>query len=240
MTDDSALEALVAAAVERFGEVTILVNNAGGGGPKPFDMPMRDFVWAYQLNVLGVSSVPDLRAPHGSGRRRRDSQQMIESYKLNTIAAMRMTAACRPYLLKAANASITNSGSMVGVLPAFDFLVVLGGEGRAQPPDARPRALLREAGADQLRADRYRADARLRRGWPRREGPIRAHASQQPHRPRRFAAGRGERVPVARFAGRIVGERADDSRVRPSARSPAARESGRATSPGRGGRPRTS
>ena len=48
--------------------------------------------------------------------------EMIESYKLNTIAAMRMTAACRPYLLKAANASITNSGSMVGVLPAFDFL----------------------------------------------------------------------------------------------------------------------
>ena len=48
--------------------------------------------------------------------------EMIESYKLNTIAAMRMTAACRPHLLKASNASITNSGSMVGVLPAFDFL----------------------------------------------------------------------------------------------------------------------
>jgi NAD(P)-dependent dehydrogenase (short-subunit alcohol dehydrogenase family) len=47
---------------------------------------------------------------------------MVESYKLNTISSMRMTAACRPYLLKAKNASITNSGSMVGVLPAFDFL----------------------------------------------------------------------------------------------------------------------
>ena len=35
---------------------------------------------------------------------------------------MRMTAACRPHLLKAKNATITNSGSMVGVLPAFDFL----------------------------------------------------------------------------------------------------------------------
>ena len=54
VTDDSALEALVAAAVERFGKVTILVNNAGGGGPKPFDMPMKDFVWAYQLNVFSV------------------------------------------------------------------------------------------------------------------------------------------------------------------------------------------
>jgi NAD(P)-dependent dehydrogenase (short-subunit alcohol dehydrogenase family) len=49
-------------------------------------------------------------------------EDMIDSYKLNTIAAMRLTAACRPHLLKAANATITNSGSMVGVLPAFDFL----------------------------------------------------------------------------------------------------------------------
>jgi NAD(P)-dependent dehydrogenase (short-subunit alcohol dehydrogenase family) len=48
--------------------------------------------------------------------------EMIASYKLNTISAVRMTTACRPYLLKATNASITNSGSMVGILPAFDFL----------------------------------------------------------------------------------------------------------------------
>lgn len=47
---------------------------------------------------------------------------MIESYKLNTLSAMKMVAACRPHLLKAENATITNSGSMVGVLPAFDFL----------------------------------------------------------------------------------------------------------------------
>lgn len=49
-------------------------------------------------------------------------EDMIESYKLNTLSAMNMTAACRPYLLKAENPSITNSGSMVGVLPAFDFI----------------------------------------------------------------------------------------------------------------------
>jgi len=48
--------------------------------------------------------------------------EMIESYKLNTLSAMRMTAACRPYLLQATNATITNSGSMVGAVPAFDFL----------------------------------------------------------------------------------------------------------------------
>lgn len=47
---------------------------------------------------------------------------MIESYKLNTLSAMKMVAACRPHLLKASNPTITNSGSMVGVLPAFDFL----------------------------------------------------------------------------------------------------------------------
>jgi NAD(P)-dependent dehydrogenase (short-subunit alcohol dehydrogenase family) len=49
-------------------------------------------------------------------------EDMIESYKLNTISAMRMTAACRPHMLEATNATITNSGSMVGALPAFDFL----------------------------------------------------------------------------------------------------------------------
>lgn len=49
-------------------------------------------------------------------------EDMVESYKLNTLSAMRMTAACRPHLLEAENATITNSGSMVGVTPAFDFL----------------------------------------------------------------------------------------------------------------------
>lgn len=49
-------------------------------------------------------------------------EDMIESYKLNTLSAMRMTATCRPYLLEAENATITNSGSLVGVLPAFDFI----------------------------------------------------------------------------------------------------------------------
>lgn len=47
---------------------------------------------------------------------------MIESYKLNTLSAMHMTAACRPYLLAASNAAIVNSGSLVGTMPAFDFI----------------------------------------------------------------------------------------------------------------------
>jgi NAD(P)-dependent dehydrogenase (short-subunit alcohol dehydrogenase family) len=51
-----------------------------------------------------------------------DPEEMVQSYRLNTISGMRMTAACREHLLRAKNPSITNSGSMVGVLPAFDFL----------------------------------------------------------------------------------------------------------------------
>ncbi len=49
-------------------------------------------------------------------------EDMLESYKLNTLSALRVTAACRPYLLAARNPAIINSGSMVGVLPAFDFI----------------------------------------------------------------------------------------------------------------------
>ncbi|MGM0583922.1 MAG: SDR family oxidoreductase [Pseudomonadota bacterium] len=49
-------------------------------------------------------------------------EDMLESYKLNTLSAMQMTAACRPHLLKAENPTVTNSGSLVGVLPAFDFI----------------------------------------------------------------------------------------------------------------------
>lgn len=50
------------------------------------------------------------------------ADEMIESYRLNTISAMQMTRACRPHLLQAGNAAVINSGSMVSVAPAFDFL----------------------------------------------------------------------------------------------------------------------
>lgn len=50
------------------------------------------------------------------------NEQMIESYKLNTLSALRMIEAAAPHLKKAKNPSITNSGSMVGILPAFDFI----------------------------------------------------------------------------------------------------------------------
>jgi 7-alpha-hydroxysteroid dehydrogenase len=40
VTQEQDLAAAVELAVDAFGSLTILVNNAGGGGPKPFDMPM--------------------------------------------------------------------------------------------------------------------------------------------------------------------------------------------------------
>ena len=71
VTKEDDLSASVDAAVKAFGNLTILVNNAGGGGPKPFDMPMSDFEWAYQLNVFSLFRLTQLSAPHmqksGSG-----------------------------------------------------------------------------------------------------------------------------------------------------------------------------
>lgn len=46
----------------------------------------------------------------------------IASYKLNTISAYRMSMACLPYLEKAKNATITNSGSFSSATPAYDIL----------------------------------------------------------------------------------------------------------------------
>ena len=54
VTKSEQLDAAVTVAVETFGRLTLLVNNAGGGGPKPFDMAMNDFRWAYELNVFSL------------------------------------------------------------------------------------------------------------------------------------------------------------------------------------------
>lgn len=63
VTKEEDRAALVERAVTTFGKVTILANNAGGGGPKPFDMPMADFEWAYQLNVFAPFRLMQLCAP---------------------------------------------------------------------------------------------------------------------------------------------------------------------------------
>ncbi len=64
VTVEDDLKASVDLAVSEFGGLSILVNNAGGGGPKPFDMPMDDFRWAYELNVFSLFRLTQLAAPH--------------------------------------------------------------------------------------------------------------------------------------------------------------------------------
>ena len=64
VTDDGDRRAVIDTAMDRFGTLTILVNNAGGGGPKPFDMPMDDFRWAFELNVFALFRLCQLAAPH--------------------------------------------------------------------------------------------------------------------------------------------------------------------------------
>ena len=68
VTAEEDLFRLADGAVERFGGIDILVNNAGGGGPKPFDMPMTDFEWAYRLNVFSLFRLTQLCAVHMSER----------------------------------------------------------------------------------------------------------------------------------------------------------------------------
>lgn len=63
VTKEDDLSALVNHTVQKFGKLTILVGNAGGGGPKPFDMPMEDFRRAYELNVFSLFRLAQLAAP---------------------------------------------------------------------------------------------------------------------------------------------------------------------------------
>ena len=64
VTEEGARERLVAGALSEFGKVSILVNNAGGGGPKAFEMALEEFVFAYELNVFSLFRLCQLCAPH--------------------------------------------------------------------------------------------------------------------------------------------------------------------------------
>lgn len=60
VTKEDDLANLVRETARHFGKLTILVSNAGGGGPKPFDMPMEEFKWAYDLNVFSLFRLAQL------------------------------------------------------------------------------------------------------------------------------------------------------------------------------------
>jgi 7-alpha-hydroxysteroid dehydrogenase len=64
VTSEAERVAVVERVVAELGKLTILVNNAGGGGPKPFDMPMGDFEWAFQLNLFSLFRLSQLVHPH--------------------------------------------------------------------------------------------------------------------------------------------------------------------------------
>jgi 7-alpha-hydroxysteroid dehydrogenase len=62
VTQEEDLAAAVDLAADAFGGLSILVNNAGGGGPKPFDMPMKDMRFAFELNLFSVFRLCQLAA----------------------------------------------------------------------------------------------------------------------------------------------------------------------------------
>ena len=64
VTKEEDLVLLVQETAQRFGKLTILVSNAGGGGPKPFDMPMVDFRRAFDLNVFSLFRLAQIAAPY--------------------------------------------------------------------------------------------------------------------------------------------------------------------------------
>ena len=63
VTREEDLGNLIHQAMQHFGRLTILVSNAGGGGPKPFNMPMQDFRRAFDLNVFSLFKLAQLAAP---------------------------------------------------------------------------------------------------------------------------------------------------------------------------------
>ncbi|MFW2448837.1 MAG: 7-alpha-hydroxysteroid dehydrogenase [Qipengyuania pacifica] len=63
VTSEQDLERVVDATQAEFGGMTLLVSNAGGGGPKPFDMSMSDFRRAFDLNLFSLFRLAQLAAP---------------------------------------------------------------------------------------------------------------------------------------------------------------------------------
>ena len=136
-------------------------------------------------------------------------EAFIASYKLNTISAYRMSMACLPHLLKAKNATITNSGSMSSAAPAYDILAYGTAKAALNQMMVSDRPHAGQEGARQQRADRHGDDGGLWRCRHRSGDAGAAFAPGQSHRPPRKARGRRQRHAVAVLAGERLGERAD-------------------------------
>ncbi len=63
VTSEASRMDLVDAAFDEYGKISILVNNAGGGGPQPYNMPLDTFESAYRLNVFSGFHLSQLCAP---------------------------------------------------------------------------------------------------------------------------------------------------------------------------------
>lgn len=64
VTKSEDLSALVNFAADKMGGISILISNAGGGGPKPFTIPMSEFIRAFDLNVFSLFHLAQLVTPH--------------------------------------------------------------------------------------------------------------------------------------------------------------------------------
>jgi NAD(P)-dependent dehydrogenase (short-subunit alcohol dehydrogenase family) len=148
--------------------------------------------------------------------------EFVASYKLNTISAYRMSMACLPYLEKAENASITNSGSFSSAVPAYDIL-----------PYATAKAALNQMMVSlahmlnkRVRVNSILIGTVMTAGYgdagisPEMQE---AGASRQPHRPPRPPGGHRQRHALALLPRRGLGQRADDQRPRRRRRRAAVR-----------------
>ncbi len=100
-------------------------NDCRGMGCNVTDKAQIDAVVKATVDAFG--GISTLVNNVGWGGRQPDpaaipEEEFVNSYKLNTISAYRMSMACLLWLEKATNASITNSGSFSSAVPAYDIL----------------------------------------------------------------------------------------------------------------------
>ena len=139
-------------------------------------------------------------------------EEFLNSYKLNTISAYRMSMACLPHLEKAENATITNSGSFSSAVPAYDILPYATAKAAPEPDDGLARPPAEQAGPGELHPDRERDHRGLCQRRDHAGDAGADDASRQSDRASGPPAGYRQRDALALFSGRRLGQRADDQR----------------------------